>query len=229
MSPEPNLTSLRVPEVWDRGDTGSGVVVATLDTGADVTHPELESRWRGGTNSWFDPYGQHPDRTGRPQWARDRHARRDRRRRRVRQRDRRGPGSHLDRRPRLRRPGRRDDDRGAPGVRVAAGPRPRPGDRRRPPGRERLLVARVGPGLRPDLPARRPGAHRRRHPAGLRRRELRLLIRVERQPGQLSRVPRRRRPRRAPARSSAPAAGVRRPAAGGPAPTRTWPLRGRTS
>jgi subtilisin family serine protease len=55
-----NLTALRAPDVWARGDTGSQVVVATLDTGVDVTHPDLETRWRGGTNSWFDPYGQHP-------------------------------------------------------------------------------------------------------------------------------------------------------------------------
>ena len=57
----PNLTAMRVPEVWSRGDTGTGVVVATLDTGVDGTHPDLGPRWRGGTDSWFDPYGQHPD------------------------------------------------------------------------------------------------------------------------------------------------------------------------
>jgi subtilisin family serine protease len=32
------------------------VVVATLDTGVDVLHPDLGSKWRGGSNSWFDPY-----------------------------------------------------------------------------------------------------------------------------------------------------------------------------
>src|SRR3972149_324648 len=31
-----------------------------MHTGADVSHPDLVTRWRGGSNSWFDPYGQHP-------------------------------------------------------------------------------------------------------------------------------------------------------------------------
>ena len=60
MSAERNQVEVRAPDVWDQGDTGGGVVVATLDSGADVTHPDLESRWRGGTNSWYDPYGEHP-------------------------------------------------------------------------------------------------------------------------------------------------------------------------
>ena len=59
--PEINISNINAPELWDLGYTGQGMVVATLDTGVDVTHPDLTSRWRGGTNSWFDPYGQHPD------------------------------------------------------------------------------------------------------------------------------------------------------------------------
>ena len=46
--------------MWSLGDTGRGVVVASLDSGVDVNHPDLGPRWRGGTDSWFDPYGQHP-------------------------------------------------------------------------------------------------------------------------------------------------------------------------
>jgi serine protease AprX len=46
--------------MWNLGYTGQGVVVADLDTGVDLSHPDLTSKWRGGTNSWYDPYGQHP-------------------------------------------------------------------------------------------------------------------------------------------------------------------------
>lgn len=60
-SPGDNLTLIGAPAAWARGITGQGVVVALLDSGVDMTHPELAARWRGGTNSWFDPNGQHPD------------------------------------------------------------------------------------------------------------------------------------------------------------------------
>ena len=59
--PEPNITAVNAPALWSLGDTGQGIVVASLDSGVDVGHPDLAPRWRGGTNSWFDPYGQHPD------------------------------------------------------------------------------------------------------------------------------------------------------------------------
>jgi subtilisin family serine protease len=32
------------------------VVVASLDSGVDISHPALRFKWRGGANSWFDPY-----------------------------------------------------------------------------------------------------------------------------------------------------------------------------
>jgi len=54
-----NLDVTGVPTLWDTGNTGQDVVVATFDTGVDVTHPDLGPRWRGGNNSWFDPYDQH--------------------------------------------------------------------------------------------------------------------------------------------------------------------------
>jgi len=55
-TPEWNITKIRAPELWNLGYLGQGVVVASLDTGVDVEHPDLAPRWRGGTNSWFDPY-----------------------------------------------------------------------------------------------------------------------------------------------------------------------------
>lgn len=59
-TPEPNVSLVNAPALWDRGFYGQGVVVANMDSGVDVSHPDLSTRWRGGSNSWFDPYGQHP-------------------------------------------------------------------------------------------------------------------------------------------------------------------------
>lgn len=58
--PEWNLTAIGASELWALGYTGTGVVVASVDTGVDANHPDLSLRWRGGSNSWFDPNGQHP-------------------------------------------------------------------------------------------------------------------------------------------------------------------------
>jgi subtilisin family serine protease len=57
---EQNLAVVNATAVWDRGYRGEGVVVGNMDTGVDVTHPDLSGSWRGGSNSWFDPNGEHP-------------------------------------------------------------------------------------------------------------------------------------------------------------------------
>jgi serine protease AprX len=57
-TPNPNISLLNAPALWALGFTGQGVVVANMDTGVDGSHPDLSSKYRGGTNSWFDPYGQ---------------------------------------------------------------------------------------------------------------------------------------------------------------------------
>jgi uncharacterized repeat protein (TIGR01451 family) len=60
---EPNLTLINVPAVWALGYTGQGIVVANMDTGVgynSFSHPGLRAKWRGGSNSWYDPYGESP-------------------------------------------------------------------------------------------------------------------------------------------------------------------------
>jgi subtilisin family serine protease len=59
-APEWNIARVRAPDLWSLGLRGQGLVVANMDTGVDATHPDLAARWRGGTNSWYDPNGQHP-------------------------------------------------------------------------------------------------------------------------------------------------------------------------
>lgn len=54
-----NLTAVQAPDVWALGQTGTGVVVASMDTGVDGMHPDLAAKFRGGGNSWFDPHGEH--------------------------------------------------------------------------------------------------------------------------------------------------------------------------
>jgi bacillopeptidase F len=57
--PEWNLNAVSVPALWAQGYSGTGIVVANMDTGVDPNHPDLIGKWRGGANSWFDPHGEH--------------------------------------------------------------------------------------------------------------------------------------------------------------------------
>ncbi|MDX6536094.1 MAG: bacillopeptidase, partial [Gaiellales bacterium] len=56
---EPGIAATAAPELWSHGIDGTGVTVATLDTGVDLSHAQLAGRYRGGSDSWFDPYGEH--------------------------------------------------------------------------------------------------------------------------------------------------------------------------
>jgi bacillopeptidase F len=58
-APEWNLNSIRASELWNIGVDGTGTVVANMDTGVDVNHPDIATSWRNGSNSWFDPNGEH--------------------------------------------------------------------------------------------------------------------------------------------------------------------------
>jgi len=56
---ERGLEAIHAPEVWARGYTGAGRLVANVDTGVDGNHPALNSRWRGNNGappeeSWLD-------------------------------------------------------------------------------------------------------------------------------------------------------------------------------
>ena len=57
--PEWNIDAVRVPALWALGYDGTGIVVGVMDSGVDAAHPDIGSRYRGGDNSWYDPYGQH--------------------------------------------------------------------------------------------------------------------------------------------------------------------------
>jgi|GEM_PF-1730272 len=62
-----NIDAIGAPTLWSQGYTGEGVTVAILDTGVDldgipgVFASEVAGSYRGGTNSWFDPYNNTVD------------------------------------------------------------------------------------------------------------------------------------------------------------------------
>jgi subtilisin family serine protease len=55
------LANVDIDGLWSEGFRGQGVVVAILDTGVDYLHNDLHGRWRGGDNSWYDPFGEYSE------------------------------------------------------------------------------------------------------------------------------------------------------------------------
>ena len=54
-----NVAAVGAPALWTQGYGGAGAVVGILDSGVDVAHPDLSASYRGGNDSWYDPYGEH--------------------------------------------------------------------------------------------------------------------------------------------------------------------------
>ena len=67
--PEWGVAKIRADEAWDAGILGQGVVVGSVDTGVDYTHPALVGNYRGNNHdgtfthdyNWWDPAGVCPD------------------------------------------------------------------------------------------------------------------------------------------------------------------------
>ncbi len=63
--PEWGVDKIRAPEAWADGILGQGVVVASIDSGVDFSHPALVGQYRGNLGggdfdhdySWWDPSG----------------------------------------------------------------------------------------------------------------------------------------------------------------------------
>jgi subtilisin family serine protease len=53
-SVEWNVAAIGADDVWSEFGTGDGIVVASIDTGAQHTHPALIGRYRGNTGDGFD-------------------------------------------------------------------------------------------------------------------------------------------------------------------------------
>ncbi|MEU4551455.1 S8 family serine peptidase [Micromonospora violae] len=55
--PEWNIRQIGADRVWSQlRVTGAGIVVGSSDSGVDGTHPALQAGFRGGDDSWYDPW-----------------------------------------------------------------------------------------------------------------------------------------------------------------------------
>jgi len=55
------LRRIMAHKLWEKGLTGKGILVATIDSGVDGEHPALRDKWRGANGatvgeSWYDPW-----------------------------------------------------------------------------------------------------------------------------------------------------------------------------
>ncbi|WP_422772073.1 S8 family serine peptidase [Plantactinospora sp. WMMC1484] len=56
-TPTWNLGVIGADRVWSQlGVDGSGILVGSSDSGVDGRHPALSAGWRGGDDSWYDPW-----------------------------------------------------------------------------------------------------------------------------------------------------------------------------
>ncbi|GGJ91052.1 hypothetical protein GCM10010123_21130 [Pilimelia anulata] len=51
-----NIRLIGADRVWRTGVTGVGITVGTSDSGVDGRHPRLSNTFRGGDDSWYDPW-----------------------------------------------------------------------------------------------------------------------------------------------------------------------------
>ncbi|MEV1330268.1 S8 family serine peptidase [Micromonospora costi] len=59
--PEWNIRRIGADQVWSQlGVTGTGIVIGSSDSGVDGRHPALADGFRGGDDSWFDPWDGTP-------------------------------------------------------------------------------------------------------------------------------------------------------------------------
>jgi hypothetical protein len=55
-APQWNIKMIKADQVWAAGDTGAGIVIGASDSGVDAGHPALAGGFRGGADSWYDPW-----------------------------------------------------------------------------------------------------------------------------------------------------------------------------
>jgi hypothetical protein len=54
--PQWNIQLIGAERVWELGVTGQGIVIGSSDSGVDGSHPALAEGFRGGDDSWYDPW-----------------------------------------------------------------------------------------------------------------------------------------------------------------------------